>query len=428
MHTLQQRITRYAALVVGQGINLQPGQSLAIKAEIGHRAFVRELVGAAYAAGARYVEVDWIDPLLQKERLDKSQPEFLDYLPDNLTVQASDRLAEGWAAISVVGKEFPHLMDGADAEGLRRMQTAYYQKLEVWRAAVMRNQVAWCVCATPTPDWAAQVFPGLDGEAAVEALWRAILASAHVTAHVTENVTENGNGWADHIRRLEGVAGFLNSRPIDSLHFFDPAPGPDGKPSTDLTLGLTAQPHWISGSSPTTGGVIFSPNIPTEEAFVTPHRQRADGWTRSSKPFFPFEQEVTGAWFRFEDGAVVAYGAEKGEAMLDQFFGVEGCRRLGEVALVDAGSPIFQSGLLFYNTLYDENAAIHLAFGRGYAIGINGGGEMEAEELDELGLNLSALHLDTMIGTETMSVTARYTDGSEVTIMREGRYTKTVKS
>ena len=420
MNTLQQQISSYAKLVVCQGINLQPGQSVSIKAEIGHRSFVRDLVGAAYTADARLVEVDWIDPLLQKERLEKSRPEFLDYLPDNLTDQASERLQKGWAAISVVGKEFPHLMDGMDADGLRRMQTAFYQKLEVWRSAVMRNQVAWCVCAAPTRAWAAQVFPGLAGDAAQEALWQAILASAHVAAD------GSGTGWAEHIAQLEGVAGFLNSRPIDSLHFFDPAPGPDGKPSTDLTIGLTPQPFWVSGASPTTDGVVFSPNIPTEEAFVTPNRRRADGWTRSSKPFFPFDQEVTGAWFRFADGAVVDYGAQKGKALLDQFFSVKGCRRLGEVALVDAGSPIFQSGLIFYNTLFDENAAIHLAFGRGYAIGFRGGGTLDPEELDELGLNLSALHLDTMIGTETMGVTARYTDGSEIQIMLNGRYTAQV--
>jgi aminopeptidase len=419
--TLQRQISRYAELIVGQGVNLQPGQSLLIRTEIGQRAFVRELADAAYSAGARYVEVEWTDPLLQKARLGKSDPAFLDSLPDYLTVQAETRLNEGWAAISVAGKEFPHLMDGMDAEGLRRMQTAYLQKTEIWRAAAMRNQITWCVCAAPTPAWSEQVFPHLVGDAAVEALWRAILASAHIAPD------GSGTNWAEHSRQLGGVAGFLNSRPINSVHFFDPALGPDGKPSTDLTIGLTSQPHWISGASPTADGIIFSPNIPTEEAFVTPNRYQADGWTRSSKPFFPFEQEVSGAWFRFADGQVVDFGAEKGEALLDQFFGIEGTRRLGEVALVDAGSPIFQSGLLFYNTLFDENAAIHLAFGRGYATGIQGGGNMGAEELDKLGLNLSVMHLDTMIGTETMNVTARYADGSEIPIMRDGHYTAQVR-
>jgi aminopeptidase len=145
------------------------------------------------------------------------------------------------------------------------------------------------------------------------------------------------------------------------------------------------------------------------------------------RAFFPFDQEVTGAWFRFAEGQVVEYGAEKGQPLLDQFFGVEGSRRLGEVALVDTESPIFQSGLLFYNTLFDENAAIHLAFGRGYPIGIRDGGTMKPDGLDALGLNLSALHLDTMIGTETMNVTATYADGSQTPIMRDGRYTQEVQ-
>lgn len=420
MSNLSQQIACYADLIIRQGVNLQPGQSLAIKAEIGNREFATQLAGTAYAAGARYVEIDWIDPLLQKARLENSQTEHLDFLPDAFVSQAEERLQDGWASISVVGKEFPHLLDGNHAEGLRRVQTAMYQKLEVWRSAVMRNRVAWSVCAAPTPAWAAQVFPHLAADAALDALWQAILAAAHVAPD------GSGHGWPAHIRQLERVAGYLNHRPIDSLHFYDPAPGPDGKPSTDLTLGLTASPFWVSGASPTTGGTIFSPNIPTEEAFVTPSRHRAEGWTRSSKPFFPFEQEVTGAWFRFADGQVVEYGAEKGQSLLDQFFGVEGARRLGEVALVDAGSPIFQSGLLFYNTLFDENAAIHLAFGRGYAIGIREGGEMQPEALDALGLNHCALHLDTMIGSETMDVTARYADGSQAAIMRGGRYTPQV--
>jgi aminopeptidase len=421
MQTLQNQIARYAELIVTQGVNLQPGRSLVIKAEVGNRAFVRELMAAAYRAGAKFVEVDWSDPLLLKERLTHSRPEYLDYLPDALVSQAAERIREGWSNISVVGKEYPNLLEDADAEKVRLVQTVYLGKLEAWRAALMRNQLAWCVCAVPTPAWARQVFPQMDDEDALTALWQAILSAAHVSAD------ESGAGWQNHIRQLEQVAGFLNSRPVDSLHFYDPTPGPDGKASTDLTIGLTARPYWVSGASPTMDGLVFSPNIPTEEAFVTPHRGRAEGWTRSSKPFFPFDQEVTGAWFRFAEGQVVEYGAEKGQPLLDQFFGVEGSRRLGEVALVDTESPIFQSGLLFYNTLFDENAAIHLAFGRGYPIGIRDGGTMKPDGLDALGLNLSALHLDTMIGTETMNVTATYADGSQTPIMRDGRYTQEVQ-
>ena len=419
MQTLQNQIASYAELIVTQGVNLQPGRSLVIKAEVGSRAFVRELMAAAYRAGAKFVEVDWTDPLLVAERLTHSRPEYLEFLPDALLPQVEERIRDGWSSISVVGKEYPDLLKDADAEKVRLLQTAFYGKTDAWRAALMRNQTAWCVCAVPTPAWARQVFPEMPEEAAIQALWQAILAAAHVAP--------DGSGhWQDHVRQLERVAGFLNSRPIDSLHFYDPTPGPDGKPSTDLTIGLTTQPYWVSGSSPTVDGLVFSPNIPTEEAFVTPHRGRAEGWTRSSKPFFPFDQEVTGGWFRFAGGAVVEYGAEKGQNLLDQFFGVEGCRHLGEVALVDTQSPIFQSGLLFYNTLFDENAAIHLAFGRGYPIGIQDGGTMTPDELDALGLNLSSLHLDTMIGTETMNVTAIYADGSQTPIMQDGRYTAQV--
>lgn len=420
MDPLESQIQSYAELIVHQGVNIQPGQSLVIRAEIVHRPFVHRVVAAAYGAGARFVDVDWSDPHLVKARLEHSSPEHLDFLPDALAAKADEQLRDGWASVSLVGKEWPDLLEGVDTEGMRRMHTAYYRKMEPWRSAAMRNQVAWNVSALPTAAWACQVFPNLAPEDAVQALWSAILAAAHVTPH------SNGAAWAAHMEQLQRISDFLNSRPIDSLHFFDPTPGPDGLPSTDLTIGLTARPFWVSGSSPTTQGIIFSPNIPTEEAFVTPDRDRATGWTRSSKPLFPFDQEVRGAWFRFADGQVVDYSAEKGGDVLDQYFGVEGTRRLGEVALVDAGSPIFQSGILFHNTLFDENAAIHLAFGRGYAIGIQDGGSLTPEELDELGLNLSTLHLDTMIGTETMQVTAHYSDGSALVIMEKGRYTRQV--
>lgn len=420
MEKMQSQIQNYAELIVRQGVNLRPGQCLIIRAEIGLRDFVRRVVAAAYAAGARFVEVEWIDPLLMQARLDNSRPEDLDFLPDSVTVHAEERMAEGWVSMSIVGKEFPELLAGADSKAMRRILTAYYAATEKWRGALMRNQIAWTVCAAPTPAWACQVFPHLGEEEAVQSLWSAILASARVTPD------GDGQAWAAHTEKLMQVADFLNSRTIDSLHFYDPAPGPDGKASTDLTIGLTDRPKWISGTSHTSDGRAFSPNIPTEEAFVTPNRHKAQGWTRSSKPFFPFEQEVSGAWFCFEEGAVVDYGAEKGAAVLEQYFQVDGTRRLGEVALVDAGSPIFQSGLLFYNTLFDENAAIHLALGRGYAIGIEGGSTMSAEELDTLGLNHSTLHLDTMIGTETMQVTAHYRDGDQIQIMHNGRYTEEV--
>jgi aminopeptidase len=226
------------------------------------------------------------------------------------------------------------------------------------------------------------------------------------------------------------------------LHFYDPAPGPDGKPSTDLTIGLTDRPHWAGGNSGlgteadenrqngeaggTVGTPIFLPNIPTEELFTTPHRLRVNGWMRTSRPSFPFRREVDEVTFRFEDGCVVDFSAGEGQETYEQFFAVEGTRYLGEVALVDVSSPIFQSGLTYYNTLFDENAACHVAFGQAYPIGLEGGAELSAEEQFEAGVNSSDLHLDVMIGTATLDVTGHLSDGSELEIMRQGRYTSAV--
>ena len=215
-----------------------------------------------------------------------------------------------------------------------------------------------------------------------------------------------------------------------------PRPAPDGKPSTDLTIGLTDRPNWAGGNSGlgtdaeqesgASTAPVFLPNIPTEELFTTPHRLRVNGWTRTSRPSFPFRREVADAYFRFEDGLVVDFSAGEGQETYEQFFDVEGTRHLGEVALVDVSSPIFKSGLTFYNTLFDENAACHVAFGKAYPIGLEGGGDLSEEELLEAGVNNSDLHQDVMIGTATLDVTGHLSDGSELAIMREGRYTPAV--
>ncbi len=219
-------------------------------------------MGAALAL----VEVDWIDPKLTRIRLDHSQPDHLDYVPDYLAQRGEERLQTGWATISITGSEDPDIFDGVDATAMQRMQSATRQKLRAWSAGVMANGIAWCVCAVPTPAWAQQVFPELAEAEAMQALWDAILAASR--ADGDDPVGE----WQAHLQKVQKVADFLISRRVQTLHFVDSTPGPDGKPRTDFTIGLTDRPFWLAVGDRAKTGVTFSANIPSEETFSTPHR------------------------------------------------------------------------------------------------------------------------------------------------------------
>jgi aminopeptidase len=213
---------------------------------------------------------------------------------------------------------------------------------------------------------------------------------------------------------------------VAALHFQDRVPGPDGKPSTDLRVGLTDFPVWVAASSLTPAQVRFLPNMPTEEIFTTPHNQCTDGWVRTSKPAFPLQRRVEDAYFRFEQGEVVEFNAALGQDVLEQFFEIAGARRLGEIALVDVRSPINQSGLLFFETLFDENAVCHIAFGEAYPEGVEGGANRTQQELAALGVNQADIHLDVMIGTAAMQVSGICRDGRAIAIMQDGQFTQEV--
>ncbi len=430
MHFSDRDLEQYAHLLIRVGVNLQPGQSLDIRTEPIHREFALKLAEAAYDAGAKFVAIEYNDMRLQSIRVRKNTPEELEHLPSYIEDIALERKEDRWAAISLVGEEDPGLPAQLDPNKLRVLQTAEYRATMPWRTSMMEMKQQWNVAALPTPAWAQKVFPDLPAEEALPRFWQEIRRIIRLDAD------DPVAAWQTHLSNLAAARQTLQSKQVRALHFFDPAPGPDGKPSTDLTIGLTDRPHWAGGNSglgteaDQEGGdaaaPVFLPNIPTEELFTTPHRLRVNGWTRTSRPSFPFRREVADAYFRFEDGLVVDFSAGEGQETYEQFFDVEGTRRLGEVALVDVSSPIFKSGLTYYNTLFDENAACHVAFGKAYPIGLEGGADLSEEELAEAGVNNSDLHQDVMIGTATLDVTGHLSDGSKLAIMREGRYTPAV--
>jgi aminopeptidase len=407
---------RYAELLIEIGVNLQPGQGVRIGAELAHAPFVRLLIATAYAAEARYVHVDWLDTPSVRARLLHATTEHLDFFPEYEVARYQQMVDEGWARIALVGPEFPDLLSDVDPARMRQTAQVRAQKLKFYMQAQMANRLQWTVAAVPTAAWAQRIFPDLLLDEAIERLWAVILQTVRV------DQPEPIAAWRAHDQTLRQVTQFMAHRQIRSLHFVDATRGPDGKPSTDLHVGLTDFPVWVAASSLTPAGVRFLPNMPTEEVFTTPHNGRTEGWVRTSKPAFPFERRVEGAYFRFVGGDLVEFHAATGQEALTEFFAIRGAKRLGEISLVDVRSPINGSGLIFYETLFDENAVCHLAFGEAYPEGIEGGAGRSEEELAALGVNSSDTHVDFMIGTPTMDVTGLTAAGTTVAIMRQGQF------
>jgi aminopeptidase len=410
----------YADLIIRAGVNLQPGQGVVIRPETGHRDFVRLLAARAYDAGASYVDVQWRDPITSRLRYLHAEPDTLDFVPDYLVARSQEALDNSWAMISLTGDEYPEAYEDVDPRLLGRVRKAWARKLEFFQERVMNNEIAWCVAAVPVAPWAQKVFPDLDGATATERLWEIVLKACRA------DQPDPLAAWAVHDANLKKVSAFMDRHQVRTIRYLDEVLAEDGRPATDLAIGLTDEPAWSCGSTLNKAGLPFFANIPTEEIFSTPHRDKVNGWVRTSKPGFVFEREVRDATFRFQDGQVVEWRAEKGQDVLDQLFEIAGARQLGELSLVDVRSPINQAGLIFHDTLFDENAVCHIAFGRGYPEGVQGGNAMSSEQLRDMGVNGSDIHCDLMIGTETMKVIGLCADGREVLIMNQGRFTEEV--
>lgn len=420
MTVSEETLRRYAELLIHFGVNLQPGQSLRIGAELENAPLVRLAAEVAYRAGAPYVHVDWNDTPLQWARLVHANPETLTYIPPYEITRHEQMVEEGWARLAIVGQSHPDLLKSVDPAAMRTVATTRAQRLRFYTEAMMANKMQWCVAAAPTQAWAAQVFPELPAHEALDRLWATILRTCRM------DVPDPLAAWQTHDATLKTVARYLMAQEVRTLHFLDAATGPDGKPLTDLTIGLTQRPNWVTAAAQRPDGISFMPNMPTEEVFTTPDNRLAEGYARLSRPAFPFQREVRNAIVHFAGGEVVDFDAEEGRDVLEQFFAMDGTRRLGEVALVETDSPVGQAGVVFHEILFDENAACHIAFGEAYPEGVVGGSDLSADELRALGVNKSDAHLDVMIGTPTLRLTGITTGGREVPIMEQGKFVPAV--
>ncbi|MCC7358992.1 MAG: aminopeptidase [Anaerolineales bacterium] len=401
----------YAELIVHVGLNLQPGQRLFIgpltppaAAPLAHA-----VAAAAYAAGARWVDAAWDDPQLARLRVQHAPDAALDEYPAWVGAAISEYVSRGDAFLTLAGED-PDLMRGLDPARVGRAQQARTRGRRALLEAATRNQMNWVVAAHPTAAWAAKALPDLPAEQGVAELWRLIGAACRLDR------PDPVGAWRAHVADLTARAGYLTARRYTALHY--EAPG------TNLVLGLPPGHIWRGGQLAAANGVSFTPNLPTEEVFTLPDRARAEGTVRATLPLSYGGSLIQDFVMRFAEGRVVDVRAEHGEAVLSKVIETDqGSARLGEAALVAASSPVAAAGRLFYNTLFDENAACHLALGQSYRFTLHGGEALSPEAFQAAGGNLSAAHVDFMIGSPAMDVYGVCEDGVEEPLMKQGEWT-----
>ena len=399
----------YARLLVQEGVNIQKGQTLVITCQVEGAAFARLLSRAAYEAGCREVVMRWRDDALTRDKYLYAEEDVFDTVHP-WEADMMNSLSEDGAAFLTIYAEDPENLKGVDPDRIRRAQMASGKALEAFRLRQMRNDCPWCVASIPTRAWAEAVFPGVDGEAAELRLWEEILSACRVDGG---DAVQN---WKAHSEELRRHVEILNAYNFKSLRYHNAA-------GTDVTLELPEGHFWAGGEERCKAGHAFSANIPTEEVFTLPKRDSVNGKLVATRPLCLNGTLIENFWFRAENGKIVEVHAEKGEEVLRNAISLdEGASYFGEVALVPFDSPIQNSGVLFLNTLFDENASCHFAFGEAYPC-INGAEEMTDDELKARGVNYSMTHEDFMVGSADLSIIGTTHDGKEVEIFRNGNFT-----
>ena len=405
----REQLRKYAELLVKSGGNVQKGQPVVISCEVRDAEFGRMVMEVAYEVGASEVVIDWRDETVSRARFLQGADEIFDVFPQWMTDKFKFYDETG-AAYLQIGSADPDLLKGVEPDRIRRFTVVSRQGTKEHSARVMANFQRWSIVALPSPAWAKKVFPDLEEDKAIEELGKAILKGARADG---ENPIKD---WAAHRQNFEARKKILNEKKFKALRFKNSL-------GTDCLVGLPKGHIWQGGGDVGQDGLPFFPNQPTEEIFTAPDRNNVNGKVVASLPLSYQGNLIEKFWMVFKDGRAVEYHAEVNETVLKNIIEIdEGSHYLGEVALVPHGSPISQMGILFYNTLFDENASSHLALGKAYPTCIEGGSKMTEEELLSAGMNDSLMHVDFMFGTPDMNVIGIAEDGSETDVMLNGEY------
>jgi aminopeptidase len=407
---MENKIEKYAELLVKIGINIQQDQILVINSPIECADFARKVTKKAYEAGAREVIIRWNDEQSTRLRYKMANDEVFDEV-HNWDVEFLNQTVDKDAAYLRIAASDPELMHDVDPKKMARQNKVLTGAIEYYRSKLMSNANVWCVASIPTLSWAKKVFPDTKspGEA-MSRLWNAIFNSVRI------NQEKPVEAWREHQNILSSRNDFLNNNNFKSLRYKNSL-------GTDVVVDLVENHIWFGGGEESLKGQMFIANMPTEEVFTMPEVNGVNGKIVSSMPLNYNGSLIEDFSFIFKDGVVIDFDAKNGKDVLEELLNTDdGARRLGEVALVPYDSPISNQKILFYNTLFDENASCHFALGKAYPINIKGGTEMTKEELIKSGANDSLVHVDFMVGTEDLEITGIKEDGVEVPVFRNGNF------
>lgn len=403
-------LKEFAKLAIRVGINIQPKQYLIVNAPVEAYEFVRIVVEEAYNAGAGNVIINWKDDTVNSLYYQNVSDEVLTEVPQFLIDKYRYVLDKGAALLSITSPN-PNVYKNVDPMKMAMASNASNSKLKFFSDYTMASRTQWAIIAYPNYEWAQQVFPTLPKEEAYEKLLEAILYTSRV-----EEKKDSVQEWNNHMKNLEVHNKILNDYNFEKIHFKNGI-------GTDLEIYLVENHIWAGGGEMSEKGVFFAPNIPTEETFTMPHNKKINGTVVSTKPLNFRGKLIPKFKLTFKDGVVVKYEADEEIETLKSLLETdEGSKSLGEVALISYDSPISNLGIIFYNTLFDENASCHLALGNAYSMNIKDGTTMPEEELVKLGYNVSNVHVDFMFGSSDMEIVGTTHDGKEIQIFRKGNF------